>query len=753
MNEWDALLQQLVDDPEEDYEREGGTVILVRQGQERFLNLKTVPGIGVAVEAVGSAGAVDLIPVSQYVQKELLGLPRLAGQIVRTLDKAARERPAPFVDGPAECLRRDGKERHTWDVALSGLRQHLNEKEAGTTRFVQLMAPAGQGKTVLLEQIALVNARAYQPDIYPVPLLLPVDLLGRFVGSIADAIAGSLNNTYTFPSLTQRDVIVCIRNGWLILALDGFDELVARVGSRDAFLAISNLLEQLQGAGAVVVSARETFFDLYQITAAVRTYLQPRQGTYDVSSVRLMPWDRPQGVRVFHALGSQAPESDLDALYSAFEGDDEIVFQPFFLTRLASFWRKGERFGGAGTITGPLARVNYVIQTFIQRESIEKWRDRDGNPLLLPDGHNLMLGSIAEEMWRSGAFRLHQDELTLAAELGVARIGLPGLEVDKIKALVPTHAVIRSAEKSYSFRHDRFFHYFLAYGIAVHLRDRSTVELRAILEARELGPQVIVWVVWHSVLLGAPIPELLGYLTTLGDSSGAILKGNVAALLATFLPHLGDHAFEVRDLMFVGDVFSQKSYSDVRFERCEFWTLDLWGTTFANCTFSNCNFGDLRINDGTRLPGSQFLDCRFASVELANDQPSVFTPADIDTRLIALGATHRRTQWVAAPPAPFVAVSQEAIGAVERYVHLSMSTCDVAVEDVEDRLGEVAQSIAKIGMSAGVMRPVSRPTSGPKKTLVRFQVDRDRFRRGHLQRSGDARIDAFWTEVANSYPP
>src|SRR5207244_1754248 len=115
-----------------------------------------------------------------------------------------------------------GKAVQVWPDSAEGLRQHLNEKEAGTTRFVQLMAPAGQGKTVLLEQIALENARTYQPDEYPVPLLLPVDLLGRYVGTIDDAIAGSLNNTYTFPSLTQRDVVECIRHGWLILALDGF---------------------------------------------------------------------------------------------------------------------------------------------------------------------------------------------------------------------------------------------------------------------------------------------------------------------------------------------------------------------------------------------------------------------------------------------------------------------------------------------------------------------------------------------------
>jgi hypothetical protein len=472
MNEWDEVLRQLTDNPDKDYLREGGTVWLMRQGQEHLLNLKMIPSIGTAVETPppGVEGKRELTPIAEYIQKVLLGLPRLAGQLIRTLDKTIGDRPVPFVEGPAECL--SGKAAQTWPNSVASLRQHLNEKEAGTTRFVQLMAPAGQGKTVLLEQIALENARAYQPHEYPVPLLLPVDLLGRYVGTIDDAFAGSLNNTYKFPSLTQRDVIECIRHGWLILALDGFDELVARVGARDAFLRISDLLEQLKGTGAVVVSARESFFDLYRITAAIRTYLQPKLGSYDTSVVKLLPWDRPQGVKVFRALDSPTPEADLDALSSVFEGDTDIIYQPFFLTRLAKLWRAGERFGGAGTASGGQARKSYVIETFIQRETTEKWKDRQGNPLLAAEGHNIMLAAVAEEMWRAGAFRLHLDELKLAAEVGIHQLGLPPSLVEDVKAHIPTHAVIRAADRSYAFHHDLFFYYFLGYEVAVHLRNR-----------------------------------------------------------------------------------------------------------------------------------------------------------------------------------------------------------------------------------------------------------------------------------------
>jgi hypothetical protein len=753
MKEWDEVLRQLADDPDEDYERDGGTVMLVRQGQQHLLNMKSVPGIGVAVETAssGSEGQHELVPITRYIQKELLGLPRLAAQLIRALDKAVKDRPVPFVEGPAECIA--DKERHTWADSASGLRQHLNEKEAGTTRFVQLMAPAGQGKTVLLEQIALENARAYRPDEYPVPLLLPVDVLGRYVGSIDDAIAGSLNNTYKFANLTQQDVVECIRQGWIILALDGFDELVARVGARDAFSRLSGLLEQLKGAGAIVVSARESFFELYQITAAIRTYLQPKQGSYDTSVVKLLPWNHPQGVRVFRALGSPTPEADLDALSLVFEGDTEIIYQPFFLTRLANLWRAGERFGGAGTVSGRQARISYVIETFIQRESTEKWQDRQGNALLAAKGHNIMLAAIAEEMWRSGAFRLDVDELKLAAEIGIHRLGLPPSVVEDVKARIPTHAVIRSTDKRYSFQHDRFFHFFLGYEVALHLHEESQGALRAVLEARELGPQVIDWVIWHSLQFQTPLLPLLGFLLKLLEpSTDGVLRTNVAALLAKFLPKLLGQEFTASAITFVGDVFAGNTYRNVRLERCQFWNLDVSGTTFENCVFSRCLFGDIRTDEATKMSGSQFLDCSFTSLELGHEQVCLFAPVEIDQYLRTLGAAVTKTDPAAAFRAAVLAVSEEAIRAVHRYISSSVGTCDVAVEDLEDRFGEMATAVAKIGVRTGVMRQVTRPTSGPKKTLVRFQVDRDMLRRGHMQRTGNEVIDRFWSEVAGKYP-
>src|SRR5207245_2826281 len=96
----------------------------------------------------------------------------------------------------------------------------------------------------------------------------------------------------------------------------------------------------------------------------------------------LAPWEQEQGLDVFRSLHSTTPDADLDGLLAAFEHDTEIVYHPFYLTRLASLWVRGERFSGASGYQDPLARSKYVIETFLNREVTEKWIDREGKPLL-----------------------------------------------------------------------------------------------------------------------------------------------------------------------------------------------------------------------------------------------------------------------------------------------------------------------------------------------------------------------------------
>ncbi len=742
MEQWDELLRELADDSS-DYVREAGTVVFTRQGVEHALELREVPVHGLSVRVDGDEQ--QYTPIDTFVQHQLLGLPRLAKQILKALERSAKDRPQ-FVESSAEA--QIGKKTIHWPAVSKALAEILQESEPGTTRLLQLMAQAGQGKTVLLEETAANFARAYQPAPHPIPILLPVDLLGRYVGTIDDAIAGSLNNTYVFPGLTQRDVALCVRRRWLVLALDGFDELVARVGARDAFLRITELLDQLRDAGTVVISARESFFELYQITSAIRSYLQPKTGSYSTITSRLLPWTHQQGIQVFTNLGSRQPDKDLAELTAAFEGDEQIVLHPFFLTRLADLWQTGERFVDAHQQHDRLARTKYVIEKFIARESREKWITRDGTPLLSAAEHTVVLGVVAEEMWRSGAFRLTVDELRVAAEIGLSEAKIAGDRVEEVVKRIPTHAALTSRERGVSFLHDRFLHYFLGCHLATVLARRDRPPLEQALTPREFSPTLVEWIQWKWKQIGNDAADVVSFLNEFGSGAAeTMIASNTAMLVAALLrDHKGKTT--VTKKTFIGNALIRGAYSDVSFKECNFWNVDITGARFQRCTFTSCRFGDLRLDATTRLDGTVLDDCAFTSMEFSGGA-TVFSPSEIQKELARIGAKVITATNAVDNTGP--RIHPGAIQCVERFLRASERTCDVAIEDLEEESDE-ASTVANIGLRTGIFRGVSKPTSGPKRTFIRFKIDRERLLSGQLSNSGDAMIDEFWNELAKKYP-
>jgi hypothetical protein len=456
-------------------------------------------------------------------------------------------------------------------------------------------------------------------------------------------------------------------------------------------------------------------------------------------------------------LGSASPESDIDDLAAIFDNDAELVFHPFFLTHLANLWNKGERFGEVGAVADRMARVNYVIETYINRETREKWRDRNGNELLTSHGHNVVVSSIAEEMWRTGAFRLQEDELRIAAELGTLRLADASLEVEKIKALAPTHAVFKSQDGAFSFRHDKFFRFFLGFGCSGLLLREAREDLVPILEAREFDPEVIDWVIWNLQRAKADINKVLRFLTSVNTqakvSSGTVgaLESNLSGLMAKLLP-LGGEPISVVGFTATGNLLVGEAYKSVVFSEWSFWNCDWSKTKFVDCVFDRCRFGDVELDDKTTFAGVRFAHCQFTSGFEFGEEEVLFDPIRIEAKLVGMGAKveHLMESSSTNPKPP--AASKEAMRVVNRFIVKSLGTCDVAIEDINSSTRDLVDTIAKIGVEAGVMRMVTRQTSGPRKEFVRFTVDRDRLRKACASRSGDAAIDSFWTRIAEEYP-
>jgi len=736
------LLSALADRPS-DVIYDEGTVLLRRHGEEFELSLREVTGIGLAIVT----GDNEYEPVEAFCQKTFLGLQSIARNITERLEAEKKSRPGGFVEVEARLAHDETQEN--WEKASENFGGFLLTSKFGSTTLVELTARAGQGKTVLLSELALKFARQFSPTQSPVPILLPVDLLGRFVGSIDDAIAGELANRYLCPRLTQRDVIECLKRRWLILALDGFDELASRIGVREAFLRIGELGEQLEGKGTVIIAARDSFFEQFQVETAMAKYLQPRKGSYSRAFVELRPWSEKQGWSVFRSLGTEEPEAELKALVNTFRGDRELVFHPFFLTRLAALWKQGERFEEAG-VPGSLARTKYIVEKFIERESTEKWFHPGGGGLILKkEEHAYPLGAVAEEMWVTAVIYLDEEEIRLAGELGLGELEIPRTVSKSVLERLPTHCAFivgrETTSRRYGFIHQRFFHYFLAHRLSRLLLNARTGDLQRVFAAAEIDPEVVRWTAWFLEAKAERQEDIVKTMTQhVIPGADEQVKQNAGSIVAAMVDKGRIRGLEIKHLIFFGEALERVQLHGITFTDCHFWNISIQGSRFDNCDFRRCQFGDIKVDKMTRLAGSTLQSCEVASVR-GGRWGSVFSPKDIQKALTAHGAVVKRIEDKGRRNQS--GVSSEFTECLEKMVKRSIKSTDQERQELESQLGRIAKPVIRIGLQSGVLSHVQQQFAGRGKFFVRFQVDRELLLKGQVEKTGTVPIDHFW-EIA-----
>ena len=423
---------------------------------------------------------------------------------------------------------------------------------------------------------------------------------------------------------------------------------------------------------------------------------------------------------------------------------------PFFLTRLASLWIRGERFESAVGQPDSLSRSRYVIETFLQRETYEKWKDRDGNPVLSGDGHREMLGSVAEEMWRSGAFAFDKEELRIAAEIGQTDGGFARQTISDALNRVGTHAALQTTVRGFTFVHDRFLHYFLAYRIQKWLRagQDSVIE---IFSARELPPSVVEWTCWSLNGDDAIVMSISEFLNRLAQEySEGVGSENIGCLVVQLLNGIKPQSpLALVGHTIVGEALARIMLTGIEFRNCRFWSLDIDESTLTNCTFSKCQFGDVRIARNCAFEKIVFRECSFSSLKIEG-QGSYFSPEDIAERLAILGA--EVLQPAVGQEAKLVPIRADITDLVEITVKASERTCDVALEEFATGQ-KLINFVIRVGEEQGTLREIKKDVSGPKKRFVRFSVDRNKLLRGKSEVTGDLRIDGFWQELRSKTRP
>ena len=121
-------------------------------------------------------------------------------------------------------------------------------------RVVLLDGPAGVGKTSLIHRLLVRRSREANAP----PIVHVLNRGSRLFG-LNQLLAASLDTLRAKFTFDQTPVL--LRYGLLQVAIDGFDELVDTEGYADAWVALSDFLNEIGDSGGVILAGRDTFFD------------------------------------------------------------------------------------------------------------------------------------------------------------------------------------------------------------------------------------------------------------------------------------------------------------------------------------------------------------------------------------------------------------------------------------------------------------------------------------------------------------
>lgn len=222
-------------------------------------------------------------------------------------------------------------------------------------RLLLLDGPAGVGKTYQIRELVAAQAKAFDKNKASPPVL-HVSSKGRRLSNLTDVLASSTQDLAA--SFRAPHVPILVRRGLLVVAIDGFDELVDADGYEDSWSALRSFVKSVGSGGCMLLAARDTFVEEQELLVKIGM----DENKIDLSVVNVMP---PSSAEAIEWL-SQAPSwkaADINSDTTAdilFDGS--YALRPFFLRELqdAKGWKEI-------IDTGPRS---FLVNRLIHREAV-----------------------------------------------------------------------------------------------------------------------------------------------------------------------------------------------------------------------------------------------------------------------------------------------------------------------------------------------------------------------------------------------
>lgn len=717
----------------------------VCRGQERQAQYAISVDQGVRVTVNGRTMTYQSFMVGPDMA-DLLGLAKMILQA---------RRPSLYVSTKAILV--DHPESHP-APAIDLINGVLNDPSGDATRMVIVTGEAGAGKTYVLQELVRRQALAYQAGESRL-LYLYVNAQGRALARLAEALATELQDLRA--QLTYHAVAVLVRLGVLVPVIDGFDELIGVSGYDDAFSSLSRFIEELDGEGQIVASARSAYYEEEFVSRSVSSSSLGDHAWVQVP-IQVKAWDKEEFESFIQEKlakeyqGREDTSSPMREIESAFSGVNERLKQkPLFVAKAFDLVMQGTKISGERDLLAAL------VDAYLNRERTEKLLGRNVGALLTAEQLATLLASLAEEMWNLETRELDRRSIRDVAEYVLATENVEESFQRIIIDRMPTLAFLAPGERpgSIKFEHELFFSLFLSKIVAGALL-QPTESMRMLLSRSALPPEIsgMVAADTHDKLAVGLIPGLDVLANTISELGQAEnnrtgqVRENAGRLIMAILEMESSADRPVSKIGIRNVVFPGGSLAGVHLDQCVLKNVMLRRTDLSTTKIVRSSAYRVMLHEVAVDPQVTRLELRGVDpatdvfgLRLRRDSATevVFDPDEVLAVLADCGTVERPEQ-----PAPRWAISESYLSVVQRLMNAYRRANPVCTSD--DNLRQLFRDsswprVQRLLIQHRLVTEESRATGGRPKMFLRRQVGADDLLAG-LRKDAKvpANVRSFW---------
>jgi hypothetical protein len=647
--------------------------------------------------------------------------------------------------------------------ALKLLQDLLDSASPDVTRIIMVTGEAGAGKTRVLQELVRDQALRYQRGQTD-SLYLYINAQGRALARFNEALATELQDLRAL--LTYHAVSALVRLGILVPIIDGFDELLGIGGYDDAFSSLTGFIEELDGFGQMVASARSTYYEQEFVARASSVSALGAQAWTQVP-IEVVPWGDTEFddyVRLYAGAEHLSPDaaSTLQTrVKEVFSGRNKSLgTKPLFVARTVNILQKDPDFSGGEDL------LKELVFAYLDRERRDKLLDRHGGSLLTSAQMELLFKTLSEEMWNQETRELDRRSVREIAEYVLVSEGLSEAVQRVVVERMPQLAFLTPGERSggISFEHEMFFSFFLSQVFRESLLKDATA-IRVLL-SRSVLPDEVARAAIESIHQTMPLSDhancqqLLDSIAKAGEvetprtsqirENAGLIAGAILKVATGEGPAVGIRIWKV---VVPGGDLAGVQLRDSRFDGVELRRVDLSKTRLEGCRADELLLSEIIVDpEATRLElagidvSSQIIGLRVRHHGLIR---GVYDPNEVRRILVSCGTIPETSEdEVATTVRPVPATYMTLLERLARAYSRTNPIC--THDDTRKALFRDSSwpELERLLLRHGVVTLETRATSGRRKPFLRRQYLPEEIMAGADRSAAvPTNVRAFWDEL------